>query len=69
MKLTKADFKDALRDSKQRREMRVRDAAKEREEDGAPTNFTINEMAMDYARVVALRYYIENVFGKQKGTP
>lgn len=60
MKLTRADFKDALKDSWARYEFEVRSAAAERKSLGHVTDCTMNAAVLEGARVTALKYYLKH---------
>lgn len=63
MKLTRADFKDALLDARRNLAHEMRDAAIERREFGRPLEITQDNIIIESAKVVALRYYLKNTKG------
>lgn len=67
MRLTRADFKDALRDSRKDMEFEIRSACAERKTFGAVTDHTQDRAILESAKVAALRYYLKQT--KTKGTP
>lgn len=65
MKLTRADFKDALLDARRNLAREMRDAAAEKEF-GLPHELTQDSLILESAKVVALRYYLKNTKGNRK---
>ena len=59
MKLTRADFKDALEDAWSDLECAIEDSATEREQDGKPDDCTMDKIILESAKVTALRYYLK----------
>lgn len=59
MKLTRADFKDALKDSLWHLECAIRVCAHERKKAGMPSDYSTNKAILEKAKVVALRHYLK----------
>ena len=59
MKLTRADFKDALKDALWNLDCAIRDAAHERAKTGMPSDYSVNKAITEKAKVVALRDYLK----------
>lgn len=60
MKLTRADFKDALKDARFDLECGIADAARERKHEGKPQDYTQYGIIIESAKVAALRYYLKH---------
>lgn len=60
MKLTRADFKDALEDSWNYYKFQVRCAKVERKSLGRVTDCTMNAAVLEGARITALKYYLKH---------
>ncbi len=61
MKLTRADYKDALKDALWNLDCAIRDAAHERAKAGLPSDYSGNKAILEKAKIVALRDYLKRM--------